>query len=109
MKVMLTVLKEPPPTLEADEIKARGWSKAFKEMIDSCLQKEPAKRPTAGKLLEHRFFKSGKKADYIVATMLIGLPAIGARYAIAKAREKVLAAAAAAAFGCSRAHVRRRS
>jgi hypothetical protein len=31
----------------------------------------------------------GKKADYIVTTMLTGLPAIGQRYALQKAREKV--------------------
>jgi serine/threonine protein kinase len=29
----------------------------FKDMIDSCLQKEPSKRATAAKLLDHRFFK----------------------------------------------------
>ena len=36
-------LQNPPPTLERDRTKHK-YSKTFKEMIDSCLQKDPTKR-----------------------------------------------------------------
>lgn len=39
-------------------------------------QKDPNKRPTAAKLLEHRFIKEAKKPDYIVKQLLEGLPAL---------------------------------
>lgn len=39
---MLT-LSNDPPTLDRDSTKHR-YSKLFKEMIDSCLQKDPTRR-----------------------------------------------------------------
>jgi len=38
MKVLLMTLQNPPPTLEGN------YSRAFKEMVEICLQKDPAKR-----------------------------------------------------------------
>lgn len=38
------------------------YSKAFKAMIDECLQRDPAKRPSAECLLKHLFFKPVRKA-----------------------------------------------
>jgi hypothetical protein len=38
MKVLLMTLQNPPPTLEGN------YSRAFKEMVESCLQKDPTKR-----------------------------------------------------------------
>jgi hypothetical protein len=31
--VLITVLKEPPPTLDAESMKARGWSKTYVLML----------------------------------------------------------------------------
>lgn len=39
---MMTLSKDPP-TLDRDITKYK-YSKSFKEMIDSCLQKDPRKR-----------------------------------------------------------------
>ena len=69
MKVMLMTLQNPPPTLP------KSFTRAFQEMVEICLQKDPSKRyickhmegdtdcirPTAAKLLEHRFFRIAKK------------------------------------------------
>mmetsp|Transcript_11087 Transcript_11087/g.22096 ORF Transcript_11087/g.22096 Transcript_11087/m.22096 type:complete len:685 (-) Transcript_11087:1752-3806(-) len=76
IKVLVMTLQSPPPTLErhAEE----KYSKAFKEMVESCLQKDPTKRPTAAKLLEHRFFKNVKRPTDLV-TMLENLPPLGSR------------------------------
>ena len=48
-------------------------------MIDLCLHKEPQKRPSAEKLLAHAFFKSAKKPQYLVTTLLQGLTPITER------------------------------
>mmetsp|Transcript_19568 Transcript_19568/g.33636 ORF Transcript_19568/g.33636 Transcript_19568/m.33636 type:complete len:580 (-) Transcript_19568:30-1769(-) len=92
MKVLITVLKEPPPTLDSEAMKARGWSKTFKDMIDTCLVKDPSKRPTSTKLLEHKFFKSAKNPNYIVTKLLEHLPPLGVRFAaeLAKTKESLL-------------------
>ena len=46
------------------------YSKAFKEMVESCLVKDPAMRPTAAELLETPFFKAAKKKHYLVGAIL---------------------------------------
>lgn len=49
-------IQNPPPTLEQDS-GSKHFSKHMREMVQLCLNKDPAKRPTAAKLLEHKFFK----------------------------------------------------
>lgn len=53
--------------------------KSFKQMIASCLVKDPSKRPSAKKLLKHSFFKQARSNEYIARTLLEGLPALGDR------------------------------
>lgn len=55
------------------------YVQSFKQMIASCLVKDPLKRPTAKKLLKHSFFKQARSNDYILRTLLEGLPALGDR------------------------------
>ncbi|KAI8801129.1 kinase-like domain-containing protein [Cladochytrium replicatum] len=78
IKVLMLTLQNDPPTLDRDTTKHR-YSKGFKEMIDTCLQKDPSKRPTAEKLLQHPFFKQAKKNQYLVQVLLKGLPSITSR------------------------------
>jgi len=42
MKVMILTLEKDPPTLE--QCTTKKFSKLFKDMIASCLQKDPTKR-----------------------------------------------------------------
>jgi hypothetical protein len=44
-----------------------------------CLVKDPAKRPSAEKLLRHSFFKQARSFDYIARHILEGLPPLGER------------------------------
>ncbi|KAI8904735.1 kinase-like domain-containing protein [Gorgonomyces haynaldii] len=78
MKVLMMTLQNDPPTLDREKTKNK-YSKTFKDMIDLCLNKDPNKRPTCEKLLQHSFFKSAKKPEYLVKNMLEGLPFITER------------------------------
>ena len=53
-------------------------------MVAACLVKDPKKRPTAEKLLKHRFFKHARARDYIARTILAGLPPLGDRFRMLK-------------------------
>ncbi|KAJ3059599.1 hypothetical protein HK102_009915, partial [Quaeritorhiza haematococci] len=76
IKVLMLTLQNDPPTLDREQTKHK-YSRAFKEMIDMCLQKDPAKRPTAEKLLSHTFFqRNAKKKQYLVTNILQSLPPI---------------------------------
>ncbi|RXH68793.1 hypothetical protein DVH24_031126 [Malus domestica] len=77
MKVLLMTLQNAPPGLDYE--RDRKFSKSFKQMIASCLVKDPSKRPSAKKLLKHSFFKQARSNDYISRTLLEGLPVLGDR------------------------------
>ena len=48
----------PPPTLEA-ESEGRHFSRSMREVVASCLNKDPAKRPTAKTLLSKGWVAGG--------------------------------------------------
>ncbi|KAK7349072.1 hypothetical protein VNO77_06136 [Canavalia gladiata] len=86
MKVLLMTLQNAPPGLDYE--RDRKFSKSFKQMIASCLVKDPSKRPSASKLLKNSFFKQARSSDYISRTLLEGLPALGDRMEALKRKEE---------------------
>ncbi|XP_021628157.1 serine/threonine-protein kinase BLUS1 isoform X6 [Manihot esculenta] len=86
MKVLLMTLQNAPPGLDYERDKK--FSKSFKQMIASCLVKDPSKRPSAKKLLKHSFFKQARSSDYISRTLLEGLPSLGDRIKELKRKEE---------------------
>jgi serine/threonine-protein kinase OSR1/STK39 len=64
----------------SDYEKHKKFSKALKDMVASCLDQEPSKRPSAEKLLKHSFFKNCKGSDFLVKNVLHGLTSIEERF-----------------------------
>jgi serine/threonine-protein kinase OSR1/STK39 len=77
-RVLLKIIREDPPTLDRDGGSYK-YSRAFKEVVDWCLNKDPSKRPTAEELLQTPFFKGGKKKSYLINTILKDLPPLAQR------------------------------
>ncbi|GMI86032.1 hypothetical protein like AT1G79640 [Hibiscus trionum] len=86
MKVLLMTLQNAPPGLDYE--RDGKFSKSFKQMIASCLVKDPSKRPSAKQLLKHSFFKQARSNDYIARTVLDGLPPLGDRIQELKRKEE---------------------
>ncbi|XP_008782465.1 serine/threonine-protein kinase BLUS1 [Phoenix dactylifera] len=85
MKVLLMTLQNAPPGLDYERDKR--FSKAFKEMVATCLAKDPKKRPTSEKLLKHPFFKQARSNEYLAQAILNDLPLLGDRFRALKGQE----------------------
>ncbi|XP_041975107.1 STE20/SPS1-related proline-alanine-rich protein kinase [Aricia agestis] len=90
MKVLMLTLQNDPPTLdtgaeERDQYKAYG--KTFRKMIAECLQKDPARRPSATELLKHSFFRKAKDRRYLVQTLVSIGPSMDVRVLKASKRQ----------------------
>lgn len=97
MKVLLMTLQNAPPGLDYERDKK--FSKSFKEMVATCLVKDPKKRPTSEKLFKHSFFKHARSNEYLARTILEGLTPLGDRFRTLKAKEADLLVQNRALYG----------
>ena len=98
MKVLLMTLQNPPPQLEAEQAETgHHFTRGLRDFVSVCLQKDPKRRPSAAKLLEHRFLKEAKKPDFLVKHLLEQIPPLGERTARLNERERARQAERAAA------------
>lgn len=65
-------------------LKSVAHFQSFKEMVATCLVKDPKKRPTSEKLLKHQFFKHARSNEYLARAILDGLPPLGERFRLLK-------------------------
>lgn len=78
MKVLIYTLNNAPPTLDLKLEGNKKYSKKLKAMIDLCLTKDPAKRPSAQELLKNPFFQKAKDKKAMEA-FLAGVTPITSR------------------------------
>ena len=69
MKVLILTIQEDPPNLDSYDEEDEGddmdqivvdeeWSSSFRSLVDTCLQKNPARRPTCQELLQSKHLNS---------------------------------------------------
>ena len=72
-KVLTKTILEASPKLDRDGNRYK-YSRAMADLVDQCLQKDAAKRPSAEKLLHHAFFKQAKPNKFLAGAILADLP-----------------------------------
>jgi serine/threonine protein kinase len=73
-KIMRKIQLNPSPGLK----EANKWDKEYVGFIQSCLIKDPVKRPSAKELLEksQKFFEKAKDSAYLKARFLKDVPEV---------------------------------
>jgi len=84
-QVVVYILQNPPPTLErphTPEEATKKWSRSFSDFVRVCLQSEPRKRPSALKLLKHKFLDQAPKEPFALlkSALVDGMPSMGERF-----------------------------
>ncbi|TRY72785.1 hypothetical protein DNTS_029737, partial [Danionella cerebrum] len=64
MRVLFLIPKNNPPVLEG------SYSKAFKDFVQACVNKEPHFRPTAKELLRHRFITRSTRKNWYLTELV---------------------------------------
>ena len=72
MKVILLIRNSDPPHLGKDD----EFDSSFKDIVNSCLHKDPEKRPTAEVLLKKKFFSKARGSQYILENLIPYLPPV---------------------------------
>ncbi|CAK7327549.1 unnamed protein product [Dovyalis caffra] len=67
------------------DFKNKNYSKEFTDMVASCLNHDPSKRPSVDQLSEYSFFKNCKELDFLFKEVFDGLPNVEERFKEAKA------------------------
>ncbi|OHS96195.1 STE family protein kinase [Tritrichomonas foetus] len=83
------ILDKESPTLYSNAKSKKlsvKYSSPFMDFVNSCLKKNPEKRPTAEQLLQHKFIKMAKDKAYIRNVLTSQLTPLNQRYEISRMR-----------------------
>lgn len=61
MSALYHIAQNDTPSLQSSE-----WSESFRHFVESCLQKQPANRPTSAKLLSHQFTMRQRSSTVLI-------------------------------------------
>ncbi|KAI0961116.1 hypothetical protein AcW1_000284 [Taiwanofungus camphoratus] len=75
---LLQTVRDAPPRLDRSAGVHR-YSRALQDVVASCLEKDPAKRPSAAELLQTPLFRGARKKNFLVGAVLSGLPPLTQR------------------------------
>lgn len=73
-QILMKTVHEDAPVLESSDRRKR-FTEDLKDLVSQCLQKDPARRPTARNLLKHPFWKAAYDGKYLVEQLDIGTDA----------------------------------
>ncbi|KAH9945628.1 kinase-like protein [Amylocystis lapponica] len=74
---LLQTVRDEPPRI--DPSTTHHYSRAIHDIVAACLDKDPARRPTAAALLQMPFFRGAPRKQFLVGAVLKGLPPLAAR------------------------------
>lgn len=73
LDVLRRIVSSPPPSLDNQK---RGFSQAMTDFVNQCLDKNPLKRATVSQLLDHKFLKQARDAQWLKKRILDNLPPV---------------------------------
>lgn len=65
MKIIMTILKEDPPKVQADE----NFDESFVEFVEACLKKNPTERKNISEILQMKFFEHAQSSEYLTENL----------------------------------------
>lgn len=69
----LTLTKDAPSLDSYDQSEGIQWSRGFRDFLHTCLQKDPEQRPSAKKLLTHKWLRCNAKGKKFVRQVVVNL------------------------------------
>ena len=66
MESLVQIIDHDPPSLP----ESKGYSSAYRDFVKQCLMAVPDKRATASELINHRFLRSSKGAEYVKKNLI---------------------------------------
>jgi len=94
-QVIIYIMQNEPPTLDVPHVPPstsqtpKSYSNNFREFVTKCLKRDPRERPTAERMLQHRFFSKTSQTSRMKKALMENLPSLGERFKIHEEMRKI--------------------